>query len=167
MICYPGSVSLPEAIYTSGQYMKKAQQVGGPFSRRATALLRAGCSTASGDIGAEARITWIDGYVKSKAVRPVDISPWLFCTRKGGGYFNEDKGTACGWDSMWQRFVARILAETNVQGTVHRVRPAREMRERCPVAGTFPRAAHASRSSAHAARVSPAAGACETRKTGI
>ena len=36
----------------------------GLFARRAPAVLRAGYSTASGDVGAEARITWIEGYVK-------------------------------------------------------------------------------------------------------
>jgi hypothetical protein len=35
------------------------------FSGRAPALLRAGYSTASGDVGAEARITWIEGMWKS------------------------------------------------------------------------------------------------------
>lgn len=52
---------------------------------------------------------------KAKAVRPVDISPWLFCTRKGEGYFNEEKGTASGWDSIWQRFMERVLKETKVK----------------------------------------------------
>jgi integrase len=51
----------------------------------------------------------------AKGVRPVDISPWLFCTRKGEGYVDEIKGTASGWDSMWQRFMERILDETNVK----------------------------------------------------
>jgi hypothetical protein len=36
----------------------------GLFARRAPALLRAGYSTASGDVGAEARITWIEGNMK-------------------------------------------------------------------------------------------------------
>jgi integrase len=48
------------------------------------------------------------------AARPVDIAPWLFCTRFGKCYINEEKGTAKGWDSMWQDFMARILKETKV-----------------------------------------------------
>ena len=36
----------------------------GLFTRRAPAVSRAKYSTASGDVGAEARITWIEGYVK-------------------------------------------------------------------------------------------------------
>lgn len=51
----------------------------------------------------------------AKAVRPVDISPWLFCTRKGAGYINETKGTASGWDSVWQRFMDRVEVESNVK----------------------------------------------------
>ena len=50
----------------------------------------------------------------AKAVRPVNISPWLFCTRKGAGYINEVRGTASGWDSVWQRFMIRVLEETKV-----------------------------------------------------
>lgn len=51
----------------------------------------------------------------AKSVRPVDISPWLFCTRKGEGYINEAKGTASGWDSVWQRFMDRVEEESNVK----------------------------------------------------
>lgn len=51
----------------------------------------------------------------AKSVRPVDISPWLFCTRKGEGYINEEKGTASGWDSVWQRFMVRVMTETNLK----------------------------------------------------
>lgn len=50
----------------------------------------------------------------AKDARPVDIAPWLFCTRKGEGYVDEEKGTASGWDSMWQRFMERVLTETKV-----------------------------------------------------
>jgi hypothetical protein len=49
------------------------------------------------------------------SVRPVDIAPFLFCTRKGEGYINEKKGTASGWDSMWQRFMERVMDETNIK----------------------------------------------------
>lgn len=49
------------------------------------------------------------------SVRPVDIAPFLFCTRKGEGYIDEEKGTASGWDSMWQRFMERVMKETKVK----------------------------------------------------
>ena len=54
--------------------------------------------------------------VKEEAlsVRPVDISPYLFCTRRGEGYMNEETGSPPGWKSMWQRFFARVIAETKV-----------------------------------------------------
>jgi integrase len=52
---------------------------------------------------------------QAKASRPIDFSPWLFCTNKGEGYFNEDSGQATGWDSMWQRFMARLLKDTDVK----------------------------------------------------
>jgi integrase len=48
------------------------------------------------------------------SVRPVDIAPFLFCTRKGEGYIDEEKGTASGWDSMWQRYMERVMTETKV-----------------------------------------------------
>lgn len=62
---------------------------------------------------------WTDALraavASAMAARPVDISPFLFCTRKGEGYINEEKGTAAGWKSMWQRFFARLLEETAVK----------------------------------------------------
>jgi len=48
-----------------------------------------------------------------KAVRPVHISPWLFCNRRGECYVRDD-GRANGFESMWQRFMARLLAETEI-----------------------------------------------------
>lgn len=48
------------------------------------------------------------------AVRTV-ISPFLFSNRKCEGYINEETGECHGWDSMWQRFVDRILKETKVE----------------------------------------------------
>jgi integrase len=50
----------------------------------------------------------------AKASRPVHISPWLFCNRDGAGYLDEATGEAHGWDSMWQRFMDRVLKETKV-----------------------------------------------------
>ncbi|HEV2716371.1 MAG TPA: tyrosine-type recombinase/integrase, partial [Terriglobales bacterium] len=47
-------------------------------------------------------------------VRTAAKSRWLFCTRKGANYIDEEKETASGWDSMWQRFMARIMTETTL-----------------------------------------------------
>ena len=51
----------------------------------------------------------------AREARPIDIAPWLFCTKHGEGYFNEDTGQATGWDSMWQRFMTRLLKDTKIK----------------------------------------------------
>lgn len=51
----------------------------------------------------------------AKDARPVDISPWLFCTKRGESYLDESTGGAAGWKSMWQRFFERVKAETEVK----------------------------------------------------
>lgn len=43
-----------------------------------------------------------------KSVRPV-ISPYLFCTRDGAPYIKED-ASADGWESLWQRAMAKVTA---------------------------------------------------------
>jgi integrase len=63
-------------------------------------------------------IEWTDelraAVEMAKAARPVHISPWLFCNKRGECYFDEVKETASGWASMWQRFMARVLKESKV-----------------------------------------------------
>jgi integrase len=56
-----------------------------------------------------------EAVARAKAARPIDFSPWLFCTRNGKGFFNDDSGQATGWDSMWQRFMTRLLKETDIE----------------------------------------------------
>lgn len=51
----------------------------------------------------------------AKSARPVHISPFLFCNKRGEGYIDETTGEAHGWGSMWQRFMDRVLAETKVK----------------------------------------------------
>ncbi|ETF00522.1 integrase [Advenella kashmirensis W13003] len=50
---------------------------------------------------------------QAKFVRPV-LSPMLFCNKYGRGYIDEETGNTDGWDSMWQRFMERVLTETKV-----------------------------------------------------
>lgn len=49
------------------------------------------------------------------AMRPVDISPFLFCTRRGKGYINEVTGNCAGWKSLWQRFYAKVMSDTKIE----------------------------------------------------
>jgi len=49
----------------------------------------------------------------AKRARPVDISPWLFCDKFGECYVGED-GNAPGFDSIWKRFMSRLLKETKI-----------------------------------------------------
>jgi len=54
-----------------------------------------------------------DAIELAKATRPA-LSSFLFCNRKGEGYIDESTGESHGWDSMWQRFVDRVLKETKI-----------------------------------------------------
>lgn len=58
-----------------------------------------------------------------KRARPA-LSPFLFCNRRGEGYLNEATGLAHGFDSMWSRFMDRLLAETKITArfTEHDIR---------------------------------------------
>jgi len=47
------------------------------------------------------------------SVRPVDISPWLLCTKEGKCFVNE-KGTSSGWRSLWDRFMKLLKEKTEV-----------------------------------------------------
>jgi integrase len=49
----------------------------------------------------------------ARQARPV-LSPFLFCNRRGEGYIDEATGNCHGWDSMWGRFMERVLSETKV-----------------------------------------------------
>jgi integrase len=47
--------------------------------------------------------------------RPINIAPFLFCNKYGEGYIDEETGEPSGWNSMWQRFMDRVLTETKVE----------------------------------------------------
>jgi integrase len=72
----------------------------------------------AGSSGKRMVIEWNDDLrnaVKAaKTNRSVNVSPLLFCNAKGQGYIDENTGTANGWDSMWQRFMFRVLNEAEV-----------------------------------------------------
>ncbi len=63
-------------------------------------------------------IAWTDtlrqAVEEARDVRPKDIAPWLFCTRRGKPYLKSD-GSANAFDSLWQRFMDRALKETRLE----------------------------------------------------
>lgn len=64
-------------------------------------------------------ISWSDelraAVAEAKRVRPVKLSSYLFCNRRGECYFDEASGRAGGWDSMWRGFMLRVMTETKVE----------------------------------------------------
>lgn len=50
-----------------------------------------------------------------KSIRLSPTSKYLFCTRQGESYLNEAKGDASGWNSMWQRFMKRLISEKLIE----------------------------------------------------
>lgn len=48
------------------------------------------------------------------SVRPA-LSPYLFCNQHGRPLFEAEKGTTKGFDDIWQRFMGRLLAETEIK----------------------------------------------------
>ncbi len=46
--------------------------------------------------------------------RPKHIAPWLFCTHRGQPYVKEDS-FAPAFNSLWQRFMARALKQTQLE----------------------------------------------------
>lgn len=80
-----------------------------------------------GKTGKRVILTWNedlrDTIDTAKRLRPVHISPYLFCTRRGECYVNGNDETP-GWNSMWQRFMDKLLAETRLKEsfTMHDLR---------------------------------------------
>lgn len=56
-----------------------------------------------------------DAVETAKALRPIDFSPWLFCTRRGECYANDETGESSGWKTAWRRFMGRLLDETKIE----------------------------------------------------
>jgi hypothetical protein len=47
--------------------------------------------------------------------RPVDIAPWVFCTDEGKCYIDEKTGKPTSFNSVWKRFMDRVLKETKLE----------------------------------------------------
>ena len=91
----------------------------GDLLRLRTSFLREdGVHVTTSKTGKPVIYEWSDelraAVESAKAARPVDISPFLFCTKRGEGYVNEKTGSASGWDSMWQRFMDRLIDEKRI-----------------------------------------------------
>jgi hypothetical protein len=48
------------------------------------------------------------------SARPLDIAHWLFCTDEGGCYIEEETWWTTNFNSVWKRFMDRLLKETRV-----------------------------------------------------
>lgn len=72
----------------------------------------------AGSSGKSLVILWTNSLREAvdmaKDARPVDIAPWLFCTKRGECYLDEINGEAHGWASMWGRFMDRVLSGTKL-----------------------------------------------------
>lgn len=72
-----------------------------------------------GSTGTSVIVEWTEDLrevvTKVKAARPVDITPWMFCTNRGECYWDERSGKAHGFDSVWGRFMDRVVAECRVE----------------------------------------------------
>jgi integrase len=68
--------------------------------------------------GVRQLIPWSPELIRARdmalAARPLDIAPYLFCTADGGCYVDEN-AQASGFQSIWQRFMDRVLKETEVK----------------------------------------------------
>lgn len=77
-----------------------------------------GIHVTTGKTGKRVIIEWTHALREAieniKAIRRKVVSMYLFHTNKGQPYVKED-GTANGWDSLWQRFMRKVIKETAVQ----------------------------------------------------
>lgn len=78
-----------------------------------------GIEVTTGKNGEPVVFTWTDAlraaWNKALAARPVDISPYLFCNGRGKSYYNPEKETASGFDSIWRRCMQeRVVGKTKV-----------------------------------------------------
>lgn len=86
---------------------------------KVTDFTEAGIPLTTSKTGKSIIISWTPALraaiEEAKALRPVDIAPWLFCNRRGESYIDEATGQPTGFDSCWQRFMGRLIAETDLK----------------------------------------------------
>jgi integrase len=85
-----------------------------------------GIHITTGKTGKPVIFTWTDALreavAQAKAVRPVHISPYLFCNRQGECYVT-DAGRTGSFDSVWRSFLGRVKDEAGIDHfTEHDIR---------------------------------------------
>jgi hypothetical protein len=68
--------------------------------------------------------TWLDedgndtgrraAWLACLTTRPLDIAPWIFCTDEGEPYVDPKTWRTTSFNSIWKRFMGRLLKETKV-----------------------------------------------------
>lgn len=71
-----------------------------------------------------------EAVAECKAARPIDLSPWLFCTRKGQPYIKAD-ASANGFESLWQRTMKKVADAEGKAGRKFKRFPERALRNKC------------------------------------
>ncbi len=82
------------------------------------------CSKTRHSTGRKQLFTWEDKdgndnglraiWYECLEVRPVDIAPWVFCTDEGECYIDPETGKPSSFNSVWKRFMDRVLKETKL-----------------------------------------------------
>ena len=84
---------------------------------KTTDLREDGIRANTGKTGKRLIIEWTEelreAISSALAVRPKEETKLIFCTRYGDCYV-KDNGTANGFDSLWRRFMTKLIAETKV-----------------------------------------------------
>ncbi len=84
---------------------------------KTTDLREDGIRANTGKTGKRLIIEWTEelreAISSALAVRPKEDTELIFCTRYGDCYV-KDNGTANGFDSLWRRFMTKLIAETKV-----------------------------------------------------
>lgn len=70
--------------------------------------------------GAEITIEWTPALRQAVdlalSIRPVDISPYVFCTRRGKSYYNDRAADpSSGFKTIFKRYMRRVLDETDLE----------------------------------------------------
>lgn len=101
--------------YIQLKYVTGARQ-GDILSLTKAAMSDEGIRVVQRKTGKRQLFTWTDKLEQAVAEaqgerKIVDINRPIFCTRRGKSYVNPVTGEASGWQSIWQRFMKRLINE--------------------------------------------------------